>query len=170
MNGWTTAIVGVFLVAGLAMPAMAFQGGPDGCKGSHSERHMQRFSQQLNLSDEQQQKIRAIHDKDRESFQKIGQQMRDNRKTLFQLDTTAKDYDAKVKKLARQQGELVERMIVLHSHERADVNAVLTAEQREQAKKLMQQRRDRMKDRMRDGKGGNRGWSDRPGPGGMRQM
>lgn len=169
MNRWMKALIGIGLVTGLAMPALAFQGGR-GCEGGHGERHLQRMAQELNLTDEQQQKIRAIHDKERDSFKQIGQQMRNNRKALYQLDTTDAGYEGKVKQLARKQGELVERMIVLHSRERAAVHAVLTPEQREQAKKLMQQRRERMKERMRDGKGGDRGWEGRHGPGGMQQM
>jgi len=163
------SIIGIGLVTGLAMPALAFPGNRGGCEGGHSERHMQRLAQQLNLTDEQQQKIRAIHEQDRDDFRKIGQQMRDNRKALYRLDTSDAGYEARVKKLARGQGELVERMIVLHSRERAEVRALLTPEQRETAQKLKQQRRDRMKDRMRDGKG-DRGWHERQGPGGMQSM
>lgn len=177
MKGLTRSLIGLGLLAGLAMPAvaMAGPGGQGGYGSGQGGPHMDRMAQALNLTDEQQEKMAQVRDKARPEFRKLGRQMRDNRKALFGLDPTAKDYNSKLADLARQQGKLIEQMIVLRGHVRAETDAILTPEQREQAKKLMQERRDRMKDRMRDGKRGDRSWGDRQGqdgrgPGGMSNM
>lgn len=171
MNRLTQTLIGLGLLAGLAMPVAALAAGPGGTCG-YGGQHTGRMAQALNLTDEQQTKMQQARDKMRPQFQALRQQMRDNRKAIYELDTTAKDYESKLAALAREQGKLTEQMVVLHGQMRAETQAILTPEQREQAKKLWQQRRDRMQQRMRDGKRGdcphyNGQGGGRPGPGGM---
>lgn len=62
--------------------------------------------------------------------------MQDNREALHRLSPADDDYAAKVARLARKQGELVEKMIRVLSRVRAEVYAILTPEQREKAKQI----------------------------------
>jgi len=159
-------LLGAGLVAGLAMPAMACQGDKGSC-GIEGKR-MERMSEALHLTDEQQQKLQQIHDKARPQLEAVGQQMRENRQALFGLDSQAAGYEDQVAKLAREQGKLVEQMVVLRARMRAERDAVLTAEQRAQARELMQQRHERMQQRMQEhmGDGPGRGMQrDGKGPG-----
>jgi len=159
MNRWIQVLIGAGLVAGLAMPAMACQGDKGSC-GNFEGKRMERMAQALNLTDEQQQKMQQLHDKVRPQFEALGKQMQENRQALFGLDTQAAGYEDKVAKLAREQGNLVEQMIVLRAKMRAERDALLTAEQRAKSRELMQQRHDRMRERMGDGP-----QHDRPGRG-----
>jgi len=159
-------LMGVGLAAGLAMPAMACQGDKASC-GIEGKR-MERMTDKLNLTDAQQQKLQQIHDKARPQLEEIGKQMRENRQALFGLDTQAAGYEDKVAKLARERGKLVEQMVVLRAKQRAERDAVLTAEQRTQARELMQQRHERMQQRMKEHMGDGPGCGmrrDGKGPG-----
>ncbi|MDQ7011774.1 MAG: Spy/CpxP family protein refolding chaperone [Mariprofundaceae bacterium] len=127
-------VTGLGLMLGFAMPAMAFADDYRGRPGMHEK--FDRMADVLELTDEQRQQFRRIHRQARPKLQEIGEAMQDNREALHRLSPADDDYAAKVARLARKQGELVEKMIRVRSRVRAEVYAILTPDQREKAKQM----------------------------------
>jgi Spy/CpxP family protein refolding chaperone len=88
------------------------------------------LADELDLSKDQRKSIRDITDKARSKARELGDSMMENRE---QMDDVMEDkgYGADFDKLARRQGELIGQMIILRASTRAQIEGVLTAEQKE---------------------------------------
>lgn len=103
-------------------------GGPYGHRGMMG--HLSYLAEELELSDEQRKSIRDILDKTRAQARDLGDEMG---KVRDQMDDLLDDkgYGADFDKLARREGELIGQMIILRAKTHAQIEGVLTPEQKE---------------------------------------
>ena len=140
-----TKTMTVAVLAACMVSAPAFSrpghGGPHGIEGLlHLSHHLERVAEELNVTDEQRDSIRAIIDAARPQFQEVGDSLRANRE-LIRTVSSPDAYDTEaVAILADEQGALVSQMVVLGAQTKVDVLSILTAEQREQLEDLREER------------------------------
>lgn len=111
-------------------PGMGGRGGMD------SEAHVDRLAARLDLSTEQRDKVRAIVDKARPETRALRDKLADSRQQLRTLIRQGNAKESEVRKLAEAQGRLQADMIVQHAKIHNAIDAVLTAEQREQFRQM----------------------------------
>lgn len=117
----------------------------DGCSDRHG-RHghgdrMGRMAEKLGLTDAQKKQMQEVRDETRKTMKPLFQQKRDIMRQMWKLDPDDKGYMAQVKKLAAQQADLTEKMIVAGAEARSKFRAVLTADQKAKLKQMREQRR-----------------------------
>jgi len=106
-----------------------FYGGPPGhFRGDMGG--LSSLADELDLSKEQRDKIRDLVRKSRTQLRDLGESLGDNRDDMEAL-LDDKGYGADFDKLARRQGELIGEMIILRAKTRAQIEGVLTPEQKE---------------------------------------
>lgn len=108
-----------------------------------------RVARRLGLSQEQRQALEAIADKHRPELRQLRDAIADNGRALKK----ARADDPKLQDLAAAQGKAIAGMIVLHKQMRAEVDTVLTPEQRNKLEMLRHHARHQ-----NEGRGG---WRDR---------
>jgi len=111
-------------------------GGP----GIGSEMRIEHMIEELGLTAEQRDKVRAVVDKNRPQMRALHDQMTDNRKQLQALMQQVGAKDADLRKVADAQGKLIADMIVQRNKLRGEIAAVLTPEQREMFQNRFQHR------------------------------
>ncbi|HEY6837157.1 MAG TPA: Spy/CpxP family protein refolding chaperone [Geobacteraceae bacterium] len=141
-------IVPCALVAALMMggtfTANAFVGPMDDCgdapppagKKMDPERHFARMAKELKLTDAQKEQIKAILKGEREQMKPQREKMAANRNKLRDASEAATFDEAAVKAIAADQAAILQEMIVARARVHSQINALLTPEQRELAKKL----------------------------------
>jgi len=102
-----------------------------GQHGMDAESHVNRMAERLDLTTEQRDKVRAIVDKSRPRNRELRDKLSENRKQLQTLTQQGTAKESEIRKLADNQGKLIADKIVQRSKVQAEVNAVLTPEQRE---------------------------------------
>lgn len=107
-----------------------------------------RMARQIGLGPEQQASIRALVERARPASRALREEIRDNRLELMATPTDGPDYDAVVQRVAESNGRLTSELIRHHAQLRAEVQALMTPEQREQARTITQERRSRMEQRI----------------------
>jgi len=105
--------------------------GADYKRGGH-EFNVERMAKKLNLTDDQRTQIEAIVEASKQQKNDQRDKMQANREQLRELTQQSPLNEAEVRKVADAQGELKADMIVLRARQRAEINAVLTDEQRAQ--------------------------------------
>lgn len=116
---------------------MAYAQGPAGHGGSgwgmHDKGPMGHMLADLNLTDAQQQQVKAIHDANKAGMVALMQQMTQNRIAMLQATSNGAYDQAKIQTLATQQAQIEAQMSVQHQAlEHQIYTQVLTAEQRTQ--------------------------------------
>lgn len=109
-------------------------------KGKKHGDRIERMRAELGLSESQVKQMQEIKDKFKPQKQALREKMRDNRKQLRTLMHADSMNEAAINKAATVQAELVKEKILLRSKMKAEMNKVLTAEQREKMKTLREQR------------------------------
>jgi len=121
---------------------MGFHRGPGGVLGG-----IMRIMHRLNLSDQQQDAILKILDDARTQIEPHREALQAGRQQMRELDPSSFD-EAAVRAIAQKQGKELEEVMVIGQKVRSQVWAVLTPEQREEAKQIrteMQERFERMR-------------------------
>lgn len=143
----TTLLAGSLATAAIvtvshAGPRCGERAGSYGEGRGHSEgRHdpLQRLMQQLDLTDAQQNEIKAIIETSRRGTENVRQQLLDSRKAMRNL-VTGSDYNVdKVRELADQQAKLRAELTVARIDTMHRSLQVLTAEQQAKLSKLREQ-------------------------------
>ncbi len=147
----TLITVGI-LVSGLALASPGFDGKSCGHheRGGHhmsfqdkGDRMLERLSSKLALTDDQQVSVRAIMDASKPQRSALRDSMKDNKQALRDaMRSDSPDINA-IRTLAEQKGQYVAQMTVLRAETRAQINAVLSAEQRTKMKEMREHRRER---------------------------
>lgn len=127
--------------------------GPGPMMGMPGPRMLERMAGELGLSDDQKQKIQGIFAASRPEMEQGRDLARQNADKLRATRPDDKKYDAVVSEVARSAGELASRAVTQRARLRAQVWAVLTAEQRTKMETMQAERRERMKQRMEDRRG-----------------
>jgi protein CpxP len=122
----------MLLATSMAASAQGFDGSPEmRGKFADPERLVQHLSRRLDLDDTQQQALANVVDAAAPEMSELRESARANRDAIRELDVNDPDYDAKLSNLARENGELASTATLLHGRLRAEMNALLTPEQRE---------------------------------------
>lgn len=125
---------------GGAFTAQAFPGSPEECGPPcdrvDSGRHFNRMAEELKLNASQREQVKAIFKAENEQSAPLRKKLTDNRQLLRQA-TEAENFDeAAVKDLAAAQAGLQAELMVSRARMHNRINAILTPEQRELAKKF----------------------------------
>ncbi|MGA7181118.1 MAG: Spy/CpxP family protein refolding chaperone [Thiobacillaceae bacterium] len=148
MHTFRTLVAGSFVALGLfshPVLSQAFDGDRSYRSGHHCWRsnhafgrhEWRRLADRLNLTQEQRQSLYAIKHKYRPEQRDLRQLLSDNRKALAKMDAS----DPKLQELAEAQGTTVTDMIILRKKMRAEMEAVLTEDQRKTLHEMFERRR-----------------------------
>lgn len=122
----------MLLATSMAASAQGFDGSPEmRGKFADPERLVEHMTRRLELDDDQQQALENVVDAAAPEMNALRESARANRDAIRELDVNDPDYDAKLSNLARENGELASTATLLHGRLRAEINALLTPEQRE---------------------------------------
>jgi Spy/CpxP family protein refolding chaperone len=122
----------VLLATSMAATAQGFDGSPEmRSKFADPERLVEHLSRRLDLDDTQQQALANVVNAAAPEMNELRESARANRDAIRELDVNDPDYDAKLSNLAVENGELASTATLLHGRLRAELNALLTPEQRE---------------------------------------
>jgi len=97
--------------------------------------------QQLNLSPQQKQQMKALMQEKKSRIKPLQQQMRQINQNISQLDANNANYKAQVFSLANNKSKLVYRMTIEKGEMRQKIESILTPEQRTKFQQLRAQRR-----------------------------
>jgi Spy/CpxP family protein refolding chaperone len=143
-------IVGILAVAVLASAAIfvfAQRAGHKGHGGFGRGPGIGMALRQLDLTDDQKAKVKAIFESSKANVQPLMLQLRDNHKSLAALGTDGTFDQAKTEALANEQAAIMSKLIVEREKAKAQVFALLTDAQKAKAADLRQKFQERMKNR-----------------------
>lgn len=121
-----------------ALLAMNSYAGKDGQDRDDKERHghhmkhfmpMHKMMKHLDLSEEQQQQFKSLHEKNKASYQEQHEALRKNHKQMHELIASGGYTEDKASQLAEQHGEIAAELARLRVAEMAKLYALLTPEQ-----------------------------------------
>ncbi len=116
---------------------------------------VKRMAAELNLTEDQQAQIRQILEAERAAVEPLMKQLKAGRDQLRTLGADGFFNEAQVRVIAQQQAQAMTELIVSKERAKARIAAVLTPEQRERAKQIMERFRQRMQNRQEfRGRGG----------------
>lgn len=150
-------ILAAALFGGLLLAASALivaQAGPRGHGHGFSGYHMQRVMDEVGVDDTQREQITAVIDAGKPQFKDLFKRMHEGRKILKDADPLAADYEATVAQQAENMAGVTREMVTLRAQLRQDIWAILDAEQRVKAEAVMEERRERWREKWRQ-------WKDR---------
>lgn len=130
-NGWKTWLMTGFLL----VSASAAGDGFDGHHRSHGDfgdpdRLVEHMTRRLELDDTQAQTLQNIVDASRPEIIELRDRAMKNHQAIRELAADDPEFDTKLSLLAQDNGELATAATLLHGRLRAELNAVLTPEQR----------------------------------------
>jgi len=140
----SSVLMSMLLAMGMSWGGVAMAMPEGGHPPASQQMRMEKMAEVLGLTAAQKAQMKAIHAASREVMKPLRQAMKENRQAMHNLDTQAADYQQKADLLAEQQGVLMVKKLKLRAADRAQMDRILTPEQREKAKawhqKKMQQR------------------------------
>lgn len=107
-------------------------------KAKHGKKHLKRMAKALDLSYDQIEAIKALHEQARAERPERSQGL-----SIAQLNPYAADYSESVANIAAQKATAVENAILKRAELHAQVFAILTPEQQEKALQLAAERKSR---------------------------
>jgi Spy/CpxP family protein refolding chaperone len=116
--------------------------------GVPSPRMLDRMAADLNLTADQQQKLKGVFESARPEMEQVRDRARENADKLRSAQPGSANYDAVVSEVARNAGDLASRAVTNGAQLRTQVWAILTPEQRQKLETLQAQRRTAMKERL----------------------
>lgn len=139
--------VAVVMVAAVAVVSFAREGQhgvgrhhgfKDGF-GHRFERMIERMADRLDLSDQQRTEVFAVLDETRPARRDLRAALADHRQAFQELDPTADNYQTQLQGMADEIGQLASQTVMLMGQTRSKISALLTDEQRAQAKQMLQE-------------------------------
>ncbi len=131
------------IIAGLGLALFGGAALAFGPRGGDGPAHIERLADQLEVSAEQRTALREVVDTSRPQSRELMDRARANRRAFQALDPLAEDYSSRVEALAVEHGEISAQMLRLRAGQRAEIQAILTEEQRQQAARLREGQRPR---------------------------
>ncbi len=110
-------------------------------------KHMKKMWQQLNLTDQQKNKIQAVKKQARSDMQKAREAMHENDQAINKLIASDKPDQAAIKKLVQKHAQLSAQLKQQRIDKRMKIQAMLTPDQKKQLQSLMAKKMDNMKNR-----------------------
>lgn len=145
MHTHKTVLTASMVVLGLlGLPALSrasdgdysrWSGHPHGDSADAGETHgWSRLADRLNLSEEQRRSMKVINEKYQPELRNLRQQLVDNRAAIAKMDVA----DIRLKELAEAQCKAHTSMIIARKNMRAEMDKVLTDEQRKKLKTMFE--------------------------------
>ncbi len=103
----------------------------------HHEQHIDRVSDKLKLTDAQKTQAKQILADSKPRFQPLLERLKETHRTSVDLGANGVFDEQKAQEVAALQAEIVKQLLVEKEKTKAALFAVLTPEQREQAKQMM---------------------------------
>ncbi len=136
----------ILLAVAVGLAAFAQQPGPGRGFGHHGWM-LKKMTRELNLTEAQQSQVKTILQTEHAKVQPLMQQMRQNEMARNQA-VTENFNEADARAFAGKQAQLQADLIVEKERTKSQIYALLTAEQRQKAMQLLQQREQRRQERM----------------------
>ena len=121
--------------------------GGGGMAGVPHPRMLERMASELQLTADQQQKIKGVYESARPEMDQVRDKARENAAKLRAAQPGSANYDAVVSEVARNAGDLASRAVTNGAQLRAQVWTILSVEQRQKLETLQAQRQSAMKER-----------------------
>ncbi len=140
-------IVTVALLATVALAAFSssvhaeFRGGP-GMGFGGPRLMLEHMADHLDLDDTQRETVKNILEAAKPEMEALREQFRANRAALEALDASDPAYSTELNNIALSNGQLATDGTLLFTRVRAEVNAVLTEEQRAKAERFKERKRE----------------------------
>ena len=119
-----------------------------GHHGPMLERMIGKLDHHLDLSDQQRASLEQVLEQNSDSARNHRQQRRALRHESMQLDPSSDTYDAQTQDIAGRIAEMARDQALLMANVYKQVSQILTDEQREEMRELMQRRMEKMERRM----------------------
>ena len=142
--GVTAAILVIGGVFAIAQRAMHKGFGGHGMRGEQGAMMMLR---RLDLTSDQQAKVKEIFEANKGTVQPLREQLKANHEKLAALGGNFDE--GQVTAIAKEQGELMSQMIVASQKVKSQIFAILTDDQKAKAQQLGQEMKQRFQDRMK---------------------
>ncbi|MEH6578136.1 MAG: Spy/CpxP family protein refolding chaperone [Amphritea sp.] len=97
-----------------------------------AEHRMEKLTEQLNLSEEQQDQVEQLFDQQRDQMRTKMKGFFEMRKDMHNLNVAATDYDQQVEAMITQAQDKAATMIRMRAEQKKSLYAILTPEQQEQ--------------------------------------
>jgi len=155
-----TASMAIVLM--FALTAWAGQGqgkGPDGPGFGHGP-HIVKALERLNLSPEQKHGVAVILKNNREESKKLFEALKQSHEALREVMDKTPGNEAAVRAAYKPVAEAGEKLALNHAKVKAQIDALLTPEQRAQAQKEREEFKGKMKERFEKGRGALDTWID----------
>jgi Spy/CpxP family protein refolding chaperone len=108
---------------------------------------VQHLTRELELDDTQQQKVENIVTAAEPEMEALHDRVEVNMNAMHELDVSDDNYDVRLNELAAEKGALASEQALLHGRLKAEINAVLTPEQRQQLAEKADTMREHFKER-----------------------
>jgi len=112
-------------------------------KEGRQDRMLERMTEKLDLTDDQQLSVRAIMDEFQPRKQALRDTMKENRQALREAQHSDSPDLNTIRNLAEQKGQYVTEKTLLRAEVKTRMDAVLTAEQRTKMQEMHEKRRSR---------------------------
>ena len=151
-NRWIVAVAAVVALAVAAALAQGMheRGGPMGPEFGFGGHMLGYFSDVLDLSQAQQDQIKAILEKEKPTLQPLFKQMMQFHNDMRTLEESGTFDEAKVRALAAQQSQNMTELIVQKARIQSELMQVLTADQKTKLAQLRAKHEQRMKEHMQN--------------------
>jgi Spy/CpxP family protein refolding chaperone len=117
-----------------ALPFAVIADEHGGGQGGHGGAHMERMAEHLDLSEEQRQRMEAIHETNHPRMEELRSQMHEKKETIREAAMTGDDAAAQA--AADELGELASEAALLKANTMATVHGLLNEEQRERFEEM----------------------------------
>jgi Spy/CpxP family protein refolding chaperone len=135
-----TLIVSGWMFCATTGAAQTAAGAPSnaasGIGGRVLQHRLSRLADVLGLTSSQREQMKTLWNTEWGNIVPLRQELKDNRKQLFSLATAGTFDEQAVRAIAEKQANIRTELVVAQARLASEVNAVLTAEQRDRAKKL----------------------------------
>ncbi|MEN8233269.1 MAG: Spy/CpxP family protein refolding chaperone [Thermodesulfobacteriota bacterium] len=123
-------------------------------RGNHRKQNRhERVTELLGLSDEQQEKIKAIREEERSANQALRENMREYQEQMRQLTDEATFDENAIRTIAEKKAEIQVEMAVSRARMRSQIHEIMSPEQQELAKEFRSERQNKQ-GKHRSGHGG----------------
>lgn len=150
------------LIAGITAATITFAGlgfTVAHAKGGHDfmEKRLQHLTQELDLTEEQQDKLSDSMASSKKAMQETRQTRNEIRKELMKLDPNSPDYQTKLDSLILKAQEQAKQMVVQKAEQKQAIFSVLNEQQKQEFRELQEKWQSKMEKRFADGDHPKRG-------------
>ncbi len=144
------------LIAGITAATITFAGlgfTVAHAKGGHDfmEKRLQHLTQELNLTEEQQNQLADSMESSKKAMQDTRQTRNEIRKELMKLDPGSPDYQTKLDSLVLKAQEQAKQMVVQKAEQKQAIFSVLNEQQKQEFSELKGKWQSKMEKRFADG-------------------